>query len=145
MQTYTHIGVYGILVRDHQVLLVQKARGPHIHKWDFPGGSIEFGEEPYETLKREFAEETGLTDIAGIIRKASSYTLIYPSRETELEHLHHIGIIYDVEASSGLEKLRSDGDGQDSLGARWIRLEELGRMEVTPFVQEWISSRMKQG
>ncbi|TDF89174.1 NUDIX domain-containing protein [Paenibacillus piri] len=40
-----------------------------------PGGTIEFGEEPYETLKREFYEETGITDIEGTIRTAKSYTI----------------------------------------------------------------------
>ncbi len=61
MKRHTHLGVYGVLVRNNQVLLVRKGRGPHTGKWDFPGGTIEFGETPYETLLREFEEETGLT------------------------------------------------------------------------------------
>ena len=31
--------------------------------WDFPKGSIEPGEEPFDTAKRETEEETGLTDL----------------------------------------------------------------------------------
>ncbi|MGZ9583503.1 NUDIX domain-containing protein [Paenibacillus marinisediminis] len=70
MQKYTHLGIYGVLIRDGKILLIQKGRGPHKGKWDLPGGTVEFGEEPYQTLLREFEEETGITDIRGTIRDA---------------------------------------------------------------------------
>lgn len=67
MNKYTHLGVYGILIENNKVLLIKKARGPHKGKWDLPGGTIEFGEEPYTTLIREFEEETGITSMEGTI------------------------------------------------------------------------------
>ena len=133
---HTHLGVYGVLVIDDKVLLIKKARGPHTGKWDFPGGSIEFGEEPYETLQREFWEETGITSLKGRIRDSISYTLIYPYSESQLEELHHIGIIYDVELLDLNFELKTGGDEQDSLGAKWIEIEHLKTLELTPFVQE---------
>jgi 8-oxo-dGTP diphosphatase len=136
MNRYTHIGVYGLLMRDNNVLLIKKSRGPHTGNWDLPGGTIEFGEEPFATLKREFLEETGLTHISGTINRASSYTLIYPYKDGELEELHHIGIIYDVELMDASIEVKSEGDGEDSLGASWLPLDEIPNMEVTPFVQE---------
>lgn len=60
MIKYTQLGVYGVLVKNDKVLLIKKARGPHTGKWDFPGGSIEFGEEPYEALKRSFGKRPEL-------------------------------------------------------------------------------------
>lgn len=51
--------VYGIVLRDGHVLLSREQyRGIDMIK--FPGGGMEFGEVPTETLKREFKEETGL-------------------------------------------------------------------------------------
>lgn len=55
----THLGVYGIVIKDEKILLVKKSRGAYIDKYDLPGGSFEHGEKPIETLKREFMEETG--------------------------------------------------------------------------------------
>lgn len=136
MDKYTHLGVYGVLIINDQVLLIKKARGPHTGKWDLPGGSLEFGEEPYQTLLREFHEETGLTDILGTIKTAISYTLVHPFRENQLENMHHIGIIYDVKLLSESNSLKSDGDGEDSLGASWINLHELIQYPLTPFVAE---------
>ncbi|MEK5254502.1 NUDIX domain-containing protein [Paenibacillus sp. FSL F4-0125] len=133
---HTHLGVYGVLVINHRVLLIKKARGPHTGKWDFPGGSIEFGEEPYETLKREFWEETGITSLKGELQDSISYTLIYPYSDTQLEELHHIGIIYEVELLDLNYELKTDGDEQDSLGAQWIDIEQLNTLELTPFVKK---------
>lgn len=136
MIRHTHLGVYGVLVVNGEVLLIKKARGPHTGKWDFPGGSIEFGEEPYETLQREFWEETGITNLKGQIRDSISYTLIYPYNELQLEELHHIGIIYDVELVDLNFELRTSGDEQDSLGAKWIEIGQLNNLELTPFVEK---------
>ncbi|WP_036719371.1 NUDIX hydrolase [Paenibacillus sp. JCM 10914] len=135
MEKYTHLGVYGVLIQHDHILLIQKARGPHKGKWDLPGGSVEFGEEPEHTLQREFVEETGLASIKGNIRTAISYTLVYQYNEHKMEELHHIGIIYDVEGIGERQSIREEGDGHDSMGAKWIKLEELMSLPLTPFVE----------
>lgn len=136
MNKYTHLGVYGILIENNKVLLIKKARGPHKGKWDLPGGTIEFGEEPYTTLIREFEEETGITSMEGTIYGAKSYTMIYPYQDDELEELHHIGIIYSVTLLHDSYTLNVTGDGQDSDGARWFEASELNQLEITPFAEE---------
>ncbi|MGW8826290.1 NUDIX hydrolase [Paenibacillus lautus] len=135
MVKHTHLGVYGILVQHDHILLIQKARGPHKGKWDLPGGSIEFGEEPEHTLQREFMEETGLGSIKGSIRTAVSYTIVYQYEANQMEELHHIGIIYDVELLDDQARIQTGGDGQDSLGAKWIPIDTLGLLPLTPFVE----------
>lgn len=135
MEKYTHLGVYGVLIKEGSILLIRKARGPYSGKWDLPGGSIEFGEEPEQTLKREFQEETGLTAIHGTMKTAVSCTIIYQRTEDELEEMHHIGIIYQVELEDDNAPIKREGDQQDSLGSEWIPLEKLRFIPITPFVE----------
>ncbi|WP_054957266.1 NUDIX domain-containing protein [Paenibacillus dakarensis] len=135
MEKYTHLGVYGVLIQDRSILLIRKARGPYLGKWDLPGGSIEFGEEPGQTLKREFLEETGLPDIEGHMKTAVSCTIIYEQADGVREEMHHIGLIYQVKLKQVKAPIKRHGDQKDSLGAEWIPLEKLKFIPITPFVE----------
>ncbi len=57
--------MYGILINNHNQLLVSDEfiRGNYFTK--FPGGGLEFGEGTRECLKREFKEETGMDVTVG--------------------------------------------------------------------------------
>jgi 8-oxo-dGTP pyrophosphatase MutT (NUDIX family) len=51
-----------ILTPDGEVLLMRvKAPGTEVRFWITPGGGMEAGETPEDTLRRELAEELGLT------------------------------------------------------------------------------------
>ena len=54
------VGVGVILIKNDQVLLVQRANPPGAGKWSLPGGKQELGETVQETARRELREETGL-------------------------------------------------------------------------------------
>jgi 8-oxo-dGTP diphosphatase len=50
-----------MIERDGQVLLVRRAVDPGRGLWCFPGGYVDFGEDPVVAAVRECREETGLT------------------------------------------------------------------------------------
>jgi ADP-ribose pyrophosphatase YjhB (NUDIX family) len=49
-----------VLDAERRVLLAQRAGDPGKGLWDLPGGFMDEGEEPLETLRRELREEAGV-------------------------------------------------------------------------------------
>jgi len=51
----------GLIVRENKLLICQRTRHqPMPLKWEFPGGKIEYGEQPIDALRRELEEELGI-------------------------------------------------------------------------------------
>jgi 8-oxo-dGTP diphosphatase len=70
--------VAGLLVRDSQVLICQRTRHQSMPlKWEFPGGKIEYGEQPRDALRRELEEELGIHATVG--DEVTRITHTYPS------------------------------------------------------------------
>lgn len=57
--------VGGVCIRDGKVLLARHTYGAGKGMFIIPGGYVNFGEIPGETLVREYQEETGITVKAG--------------------------------------------------------------------------------
>lgn len=53
------LAVSAAIIRDSRFLLVRRARAPHLYT--LPGGVVEAGETLDEAVRREAAEETGLS------------------------------------------------------------------------------------
>lgn len=136
MEQHTHIGVYALTQQGNRMLFIEKARGPYTGKWDLPGGGFEFGESPEETLKREVREETGFAVLQHRLVDVVSHTVTYTKANGEAETLHHIGVLYRIEVDANTEQLNAVGDGEDSLGARWISISAINDANFSPFAYQ---------
>ena len=126
MKENKHLGVYGLLIEDNKILLVKKKTGPYDGKLDLPGGTIEFGETPTCTLKREIKEETGL-DVIGYTLYDSSSVLVEWIYDNDKIITHHIGIFYKINSYNGEVKkdIEITDINDDSLGANFYEIDKL--------------------
>ena len=66
------IGVFAIVPRNGEILLIKRGVEPHKGHWCPPGGIIDEGETPEEAVVRETKEETGL-DVS-VVKKLKEVT-----------------------------------------------------------------------
>ena len=129
----TRVGCYGLIINGDKIALIKKARGGYKGLLDLPGGGIEYGETPEETLVRELMEEAGVNVIDYKLLTVTS-TRIKWHDENFNEDLHQIGILYKVELKD--YKLKEDGDGLDSDGCSYYDINKLSKDEITPFTRD---------
>jgi ADP-ribose pyrophosphatase YjhB (NUDIX family) len=113
----------GIVVRDGQILLMERWR-PSMHYFSIPGGGIEPGEMPDETVVREIQEETNV--IVTVKRQV-----------LEMHDGKHIHRIYLCEYVSGEPHLPADApealhmtkDNRFKPG--WVPIDKLSEVPFT--------------
>jgi mutator protein MutT len=118
MASPTEIHVIAGAVRDAQgrVLIAQRPRGRHMAgRWEFPGGKLGSGEDSFAGLKRELAEELGIS-----VREARPLIRLrhdYPDRRVMLE-------AWQVTSYEGEPK------ALDSQALAWARPDELPALDM---------------
>ncbi len=129
-----HVGCYGVIRKDNRVVLIRKARGAYTGKLDLPGGGIEYGEVPEETLKRELFEEAGIEKFSYKLNRVITHYEIWQVDKKLKEDLSHYAIIYDVNIESD-NNIKVTPDGLDSLGAAWYDIDKLDEKDLSPLAK----------
>lgn len=132
MKQFKHLGAYGLIIKDEKIVLIKKVGGPYNGKLDLPGGTIEWGETPEQTLIRELNEEVGIGVIKYELFDANSIVFEWIHKE-ELERGHHLGIFYKVLDYNNelLEDIKIDEKNDDSLGAKFYEIGKLKKSELS--------------
>jgi 8-oxo-dGTP diphosphatase len=124
------IAAYGVCLDDEGRILLARA-SPAITlqgRWFLPGGGVDHGESPTESLTREMEEESGLTVTVGSLFEVLSDVRTIPDGTS----LHTVRIIYRVASWSGA--LRPEvGGTTDAVG--WFTPEEVRDMPLADYVQ----------
>ena len=77
------------MVRDAKILLIQEPDG----RWELPGGGLEFNQEIFDSLKREFLEEMGVN-----VTEITKRPIYVWKQKREKDHRLFVG--YKVEIDS---------------------------------------------
>lgn len=129
---YKRLGVYGLVIKEEEVLLIKKAVGPYKGKLDLPGGTVNFGERPNETLIREFDEETGLAITDYSLFDVDSVKFLYKENDKSIM-VHHVGIFYKILGYENdiKENISVDLVNDDSLGAGFYKISSLRKKDLS--------------
>lgn len=126
------VAAYAVVERRGKLLLTHWRRG-HLHGWTLPGGGIESGEDPRETVVREVFEETGLEARVGKLLGVDSRVMV---REEVPEgtdpELHTIRIVYRASVKDGPLVNEVDGSSDE---ARWVALRDIRALRTLSLVQ----------
>ncbi|MFQ5657314.1 MAG: 8-oxo-dGTP diphosphatase MutT [Candidatus Methylomirabilales bacterium] len=80
----------GIISEGGRILICQRRKGSWgEYKWEFPGGKVEDGEDPRESLQRELSEELAIQPEIGPLLCRLEHS--YPDRKVELLVFHIAG------------------------------------------------------
>ncbi len=133
---YSHLGSYGVIIRDNKILLINKKGGPYDGKLDLPGGTIDFGERPSETVVRELAEEVGIkvTDFDLIGVDSVCFPWNYKNMTMDV---HHICIFYEIKKYDGeiVNNMNITEKNNDSKGAMFYDIDKLSKESLSRIAQ----------
>ena len=106
------VSIKALFCDQSRVLMVQEKDG----SWELPGGKVEFGEHPRDTLKRELGEELSMSDFTiGEVVDVWDFTRTFPDTE-----YHFVIVIFECSAPEYKITI-----SDEHIGYKWLDLAEI--------------------
>lgn len=134
-----NVRVYGLLINEHNEILISDEQEYGMQFIKFPGGGLEYGEGLTDGLKREFMEECDVK--IEIIRHF--YTTDFFVKSV-FNNSQIISIYYLVKNTSPLNfEVKTkvcdfDGEGEILQSFRWINMKDLQPTAVTFPIDQYV-------
>lgn len=125
------------LIRDEQGrILAQKRKLTYLpeafDKWEFPGGKVEFGEIPEQTVQREVKEEIGCE--VEVLRMLPKVVSNFWKREDGVR-IQALVICFECRITSGTPTASHWEVGE----IRWCTKEEMASLDLLPGNQSFVA------
>ncbi|WP_405392842.1 NUDIX domain-containing protein [Streptomyces sp. NBC_01102] len=120
------LAAYAVCIEDGRVLLAHHASG----NWTLPGGRVEHAEDPFDTVIREVAEETGCDAVVERLLGVDSRVIPTTAARAGIEH-QNVGIFYQVRITGG--RLRPEPNGE-TVESVWTPIPEIARLRRSSLV-----------
>lgn len=126
------MAAYAVCVRDGHLLLARWVSPDGREKrWTLPGGGMEHGEDPYDTVVREATEETGYTITPTTLLGIDTRRHHHPRRLGAAVDFQALRIVYEAHITGG--DLRHETNGSTDLAA-WHPLDEIPALDRVDLV-----------
>ncbi|HEV2373150.1 MAG TPA: NUDIX hydrolase [Streptosporangiaceae bacterium] len=110
------LAAYAVCIEDGRVLLARYVPPVGETHWTLPGGGVEHGEDPFDAVIREVAEETGCDAV--VERLLGVDSRVIPVAELrvpgQLPH-QNVGIFYRVRITGGQLRPEPNGETAESV------------------------------
>ncbi|MGW0993608.1 NUDIX hydrolase [Streptomyces sp. NPDC002523] len=135
MRRKLRVAAYAVCVREGQILLARSPGPDGTPEWVLPGGGMEHGEDPYDTVRREVAEETGyrirVTGLLGVDSLRLTGIRRFGRRFGRRTDHHGVRIVYAGEVTGG--ELRYETGGSTDFAA-WQDIDAVSGLVRVPLV-----------
>jgi 8-oxo-dGTP diphosphatase len=129
------LGAYAVVVHDGRLLLTRiSPRGFPAGTWTLPGGGVDHGESPHDTVRRELHEEAGLVALSARLVDVHDVHVVDVGRGDAYEDYHGVHLLYAVAVDPSVEPHVVDVGGTTD-AVRWVPLDDLSALgPVLPMV-----------
>ncbi|WP_433894330.1 NUDIX hydrolase [Streptomyces sp. CA-111067] len=115
------LAAYAVCLEDDRVLLALSVSAVHGRVWTLPGGRVEQGEDPFDAVTREIAEETGCDAVVERLLGVDSRVISAADSHSGAEH-QNVGVFYGCRITGGELRPEPNGDTAESV---WTPLAEV--------------------
>ncbi len=135
-----NVRVYGLLINEHQEILVSDEQEYGMQFTKFPGGGLEYGEGMTDGLKREFVEECNAE--VEVISHFYTTDFFVKSAFNDSQIISVYYLVKNINALDLNFKTKVfdfDGEGDVLQAFRWVKLNELREDDFTFPIDQYVA------
>jgi len=124
------LAAYAVCIEDGRVLLSLAVSPQYGSNWTLPGGRVEHSEDPFDTVIREVAEETGCDAVVEQLLGVDSRVIPAAVARAGIAH-QNVGIFYQVRITGGELRPEPNGDVAESV---WTPIADVAGLRRSSLV-----------